>query len=60
MPKYNVRLDCGKEHNITADIVTIDPHSIRFDSRAVAGVPGVLVAHFPAHRVSHVIKKADK
>lgn len=60
MPKYEVRLDCGKTHNIEADCVTIDPHQVRFDDRAAAGKPGILKAYFPASRVSHVINKDKK
>ncbi|MFW3388449.1 UNVERIFIED_CONTAM: hypothetical protein RF648_20900 [Kocuria sp. CPCC 205274] len=40
--------------------MTIDPHSVRFDTRAEAGKPAVLVAYFPARSVVEVIKKADK
>lgn len=56
MPKYEVRLDCGKTHKVEADCVTIDPHQIRFDNRATADKLGVLIAYFPARRVSHVEK----
>ena len=57
MPKYNVRLDCGKKHTVTADCVTIDPHAVRFDNRAEAGKPGELVAYFPARSVSEITKE---
>lgn len=60
MPKYEVRLDCGKTHNVESDCVTVDPHQVRFDNRAAAGKPGELIAWFPAHRVSHVLKKDGK
>lgn len=60
MSKYLVRLDCGKERTVTADIVTIDPHSVRFDTRAEAGKPAVLVAYFPAKSVVEVINKDKK
>lgn len=62
MAKYKVVLDHGKRRTVEADIVTIDPSCIRFDNRASAGKPGVLIAYFPAHTVSEVINldKVDK
>lgn len=60
MSKFEVRLDCGKVHTVDADVVTIDPSCIRFDTRAEAGKPGKLMAYFPAHRVSHVLNKDKK
>lgn len=58
MTKYKVVLDHGKRRVVEADIVTIDPSSIRFDTRAVSGKPGELVAYFPAHTVVEVIKES--
>lgn len=60
MSKFLVRLDCGKKHTINADVVTIDPHAIRFDTRAEAGKPAVLVAYFPARTVVEVINGDKK
>lgn len=60
MTTYKVYLNFGKTRTIKADLVTIDPTSIRFDTRATSGVPSVLVAYFPAHLVSEVIKQDVK
>lgn len=60
MPKYKVVLDNGVNHEVTADVVTIDPHTTRFDNRAEAGKPGVMIAYFPSRNVSEIINLTEK
>lgn len=60
MAKYKVVLDSGETRTVDSDCVTIDPHTTRFDTRAEAGKPSVMIAYFPTRNVTEIINLTEK